>query len=609
MLLISLCPNSAIADGMPERFQWDSLNPDLEWMIGKIEITGASHFSTGSLDKRMLSRQRPWYTPWRARPEFDPAIFERDIARLVRFYESEGFYKALVSYEWSQEERGGRILVDLTISIVEGPPAVVATVDLEAIDTLEPPPQPLDDSGPFSLKSGSTFREGDYRATAEEIERIYLSRGFPWVVVERSARVNTDRTRVTAAFRAKPGPHATIASIEIEGVELVSPDLISRELTFAVGEPFSIQAIEESRTKLLALGLFASVSMDWREGGDQLGATSVRITVKERPHRELRIGVGYSTEEEAQLRVRWGDDNWFGSGRRTAFTGRYSSVVRSLDYSLMQPRLWQQNDRGLLNISVFQETERMYTRNSVRARPAFERKFSAPIVLSVGLQLETTQVRDVDSELSQLIGGVRSEGILLGPTLSLEWSPVDSLIHPTTGWVARVLAEASSTALGATYDYYKMTASIIRYYPLGHWGVLGTRLKIAVADSFSAPDRLPIFKRLYAGGENSVRGYQRRQLGPRASNGDPLGGRSLIEGGVEARIPVWRDLGVVGFFDFGQVSLDRFDLVPDDLRYSAGPGLIYDTPFGPFSLYAGFPLNEKSIDPSWQLHFSIGFFF
>ena len=75
------------------------------------------------------------------------------------------------------------------------------------------------------------------------------------------------------------------------------------------------------------------------------------------------------------------------------------------------------------------------------------------------------------------------------------------------------------------------------------------------------------------------------------------------------RAIVWRDLGVVGFFDFGQVSLDRFDLVPDDLRYSAGPGLIYDTPFGPFSLYAGFPLNEKSIDPSWQLHFSIGFFF
>ena len=338
---MSVCPNSADADRMREQSQWDSLNPDLEWMIGEIEITGASHFSTGSLDKKMLSSERPWYKPWRARPEFDPAIFERDIARLVRFYESEGFYKALISYEWNQEEGGDRILIDLTISIVEGPRATVATVDLEVIETLDTPPQSLDVSGPFSLKTGTPFREDDYRATAEEIERIYLSEGFPWVAIERSARVNTDRTQVIAAFRAKPGLYATIASIEIAGVELVSPELISRELTFALGEPFSIQAIEASRSKLLSLGLFASVSIDWSEDGDQLGATSVRITVKERPHREIRIGVGYSTEEEAQVSVRWGDDNWFGSGRRTAFTGRYSSVVRSLDYSFMQPHRWE----------------------------------------------------------------------------------------------------------------------------------------------------------------------------------------------------------------------------------------------------------------------------
>ena len=60
---------------------------------------------------------------------------------------------------------------------------------------------------------------------------------------------------IAASFRAKPGAHAAIASIEVEGGELVFPDLISRELTFALGEPFSIQAIEASRSKLLLLVL------------------------------------------------------------------------------------------------------------------------------------------------------------------------------------------------------------------------------------------------------------------------------------------------------------------------------------------------------------------
>ena len=58
-----------------------------------------------------------------------------------------------------------------------------------------------------------------------------------------------------------------------------------------------------------------------------------------------------------------------------------------------------------------------------------------------------------------------------------------------------------------------------------------------------------------------------------------------------------------------EVELDRFDLVPDELRYSAGPGLMYQTPVGPISLFAGFPINDQPGEPSWQLHLSIGFYF
>ena len=65
----------------------------------------------------------------------------------------------------------------------------------------------------------------------------------------------------------------------------------------------------------------------------------------------------------------------------------------------------------------------------------------------------------------------------------------------------------------------------------------------------------------------------------------------------------------VGFLDFAQVSLDRYDFVPDDLRYAAGPGISYSTPIGPISLFAGFPINRQFGEPPWQVHFNIGFFF
>ena len=605
----SVCVASVGAEVVGQATEWDEFNPDLEWVIGTISISGMEEFSERKLNKKMLSQERPWYKPWQSRPEFDPAIFERDVGRLERFYESEGFYQPRIVYTWAHQESQSQVQLDLAIEVVEGPRASVASIDVEVLDAPNELLEPLRGSASFKLKPGTPFREEDYRATSAQVERIFLSEGFPWVEVERSARVSRDRTRVTTTFRAKPGPYAKIGSIQVVGLDQVSPDLVMRELAFAVGDAFSIEAIEASRAKILALGLFASVSFDWQPDDDRGETAAVLVTVRERPHREIRIGVGYSTEEEAQVKLRWQNENLLGGGQRAAFTGRYSSLVRSLDASLVQPHLWTRNDRGVLNVSVFQQTERMYTRNSIHARPAIERHFSVPLMISLGLQVETARVRDVDSEVSFLIGGVRNEGVLFGPTFTLEWSPVDSLIEPTRGWIARLQVEASTTLLGATYDYYKASASLAAYQPLGNWLVLAARIEMGVADSFGGQDRLPIFERLYAGGENSVRGYQRRQLGPRASNGDPLGGRSLVEGAIEARVPLWKDLGVVGFVDFGQVSLDRFDLIPDDLRYAAGPGLTYATPFGPLSLYAGFPLNPNRRDPAWQIHFSIGFFF
>jgi outer membrane translocation and assembly module TamA len=139
--------------------------------------------------------------------------------------------------------------------------------------------------------------------------------------------------------------------------------------------------------------------------------------------------------------------------------------------------------------------------------------------------------------------------------------------------------------------------------------VFATRLRVGVADSLGGKERLPIFERFYSGGEHSVRGYQRRQLGPTTDSGDPLGGRSLVEAALELRIPVWKKLGLVGFVDAGQVELDTFDLLPDELRFSAGPGVTYETPVGPISLFAGFPINDQPGEPSWQLHLSIGFYF
>lgn len=585
---------------------FDRLDPGLDWVVGTIEFEGNAHFSSGDLKKKILTRERSRLRPWRARPYFDPAMIERDLERLTRFYEAEGYFLAHFDLDWSQTEENGRAVVDLRIEILEGPRARVSSVEIETVSTARPTAVPLPE---IAIVEGEPFLELDYQAAQIGLRRAYLNRGYAHVEVERSARVSVDRLEVDVLYRVDPGREARFGSTQVTGLVDVDPEVVLRELQYASGDAFSLERIEESTRRLKALKLFSLVSIDWDPDPSEDDLVPIRIAVRERSPREIALSVGYSTEEEARVRGRWRHRNWLGGARTLTLRAKYSSIVRGADIIFAQPHFPSPRNRGLATVSFFQQEERTFSRDAVQGTPALEFEISKNLIMNFGVRIETTRVRDIESPLRRAIGGVRNEGLLIGPTFFLRWSPVDSLVAPTHGRILTIRGEQAGPSWGSTYDYYKFVAEYAEYHRLTDWLVLAGRIKVGLADAIGADEKLPIFERLYSGGDNSVRGYERNQLGPTLRSGGPLGGKTLIESSFEARFSVWKQLGLVGFFDMGQVRLDRFDLVPDNLRYSAGSGLTYDTPAGPLSLFAGFPINKQRGEPDWQLHFSVGYFF
>jgi translocation and assembly module TamA len=83
----------------------------------------------------------------------------------------------------------------------------------------------------------------------------------------------------------------------------------------------------------------------------------------------------------------------------------------------------------------------------------------------------------------------------------------------------------------------------------------------------------------------------------------------LLEGSLELRRPIWRELGGAVFIDFGQVARQPFDSRIFNLNFSAGFGLSYNTPVGPIRFDVGFPFQKPPNDQPWQIHFSIGAYF
>jgi outer membrane protein insertion porin family len=584
----------------------DALDPARQWRVQGIEFSGNQKFSGADLSAAIVIQSRPWYRFWEDRPPFDPVTFEADLERLRRFYESKGYYGTEVVYDLQVNDADG--LIEIRFDLRESTPVVISAIDVDVRgDSQSKLPPPLPDSLP--IKSGDIFTEANYQ-TAEQTLRTYLANeGYAHVKSERKAEIDLEHRQARIQYSLEAGPIAQFGPTDIKGTETVEPDLISRELVYQPGELYSQKKVFETREKILALDLFSSVKIGPASTMGTPDVVPMEIEVAEKPHREIKIGVGYSTEEQFRAQFEWRHLNWLGGGRHLSLLAKYSSVTVAGSVNFVQPHFLNPDTQGIANLSHEQDDEKTYLLDFTRFLPRLEHRFSTALTSFVGYRVEYDKLNKVDPATVAALGGVRGSGLLSGPSLGLVWNTSDDPFNPKQGEIVSLALDQAGAIWGGQYGFYKIAAEAKKYVALGWQTVFASRLKLGVGDAIGAKKNFPLFERFYSGGEKSVRGYARRRLGPLSASNDPIGGLSLMEGSLELRRPIWRELNGALFIDFGQVSTRRFDIPISDLKFSSGFGVSYATPVGPLRLDIGFPFNPPPKDRSWQVHFSVGAYF
>jgi outer membrane protein assembly complex protein YaeT len=586
--------------------QLESLDPARQWRVRNIDFIGNQRFSDRRLSSAIITQARPWFRFWGQRPEFDPITFETDLERLRRFYETQGYYNSRITYDLEVNQSDG--LVSARIQIDEDRPVLVSEVNVDI------PPSPQEESHPglpreLPLQRGDIFVEEKYQNTEQVIRGFFLESGYAHVETERRAQVFSDKYDAHVWYFAQPGPQSFFGATEVTGTRHVEPHLIRRELAYDPGEIFSLRKIRESRQRILSLDLFSSVQINPKEVSGKPTVVPMEISVSERPPREISFGLGYNTEEDFRVSLNWHHRNWLGGGRRLSVTGAYSSIVATGGIEFRQPHFLNRHTQGALALRYDQEREDTYLRNAGGFLGRIQHNFNANLVGSLGYRFQYNQLNNIDPATVAALGDIRSEGLVSGPSIGLVWTRTDDPLSPTLGEVVSLSAEQSGAVWPGRYSFYRLVADARKYLGIGWETVLAGRLRFGMGDAIGADRNFPLFERFYSGGQNSVRGYERRRLGPLSAADEPLGGLSLIEGSLELRRPIWEALGGALFLDFGQVSLRSFDIPVSDLRFSAGFGLSYTTPVGPMRLDIGFPFKPPPGDQAWQIHFSIGAFF
>jgi outer membrane protein assembly factor BamA len=228
------------------------------------------------------------------------------------------------------------------------------------------------------------------------------------------------------------------------------------------------------------------------------------------------------------------------------------------------------------------------------------------------------------------IGLLQGSNLLSPVGLSVSRDRTDRAFNPRDGYRIVVDTEHASAWTGSNFAYERVVGEIAFFREAFGDLVVASRLRggwmgpRAFRDLLGEEDVDPRIahpqKRFFAGGANSVRGFAQNQLGPRVlivavddlveeRNGDPpvcaveevldlscdaspladgvfrvrpSGGSALLEGSVELRFPVWGDnLDGATFMDFGQVWSSSRDFRLDDLEFTPGLGVRYQTPVGP----------------------------
>lgn len=584
----------------------EDLDPETQWETSTLTIEGATHFSAAQLQDQMVTTTRPWYTPWRARPQFDPVTFKADIEKLQRFYRAHGYYDAKVSYELKVEKDD---LVDVKISVDEGEPVRVARVTLEVTDepALTSTLEPVLTKSPLSV--GSIFTEADYREAEARLKTFLLDLHRGRAKVQRKAEVILEQHQVNVQYFVEAGPVTVFGKTTVEGTKKVDPELVLRELAYQPGEAFSAAAVSTSRKNILGLDLFSTVRFIQEESPDEPRVIPMRIQVTEKPSREWQAGIGFGTEDEVRGQVRWRNNNWLGGGRRLDIQVRASSLVRNIDVSFIQPHALGPANRFTLTFRPQQLDEPSYLLNATRLQPRFERNFTPQLSGFIGYRLEYDQLSNVSSATASALQEFQRKGTLSGISGGFVWNTTDDPLNATRGGLVSFSAEQVGGDLGGDFEFLKFLGEARGYHLIAPKTVLAGRLKLGFADPSGKSKEIPLFERFFAGGISSVRGYGRYRLGPLSKSDDPIGGRSLLEGSIELRHQLTEKLGGTLFLDFGQVSLKSYDVPIDDLEFSAGFGVLYTTPVGPVLLALGFPFHPPDGDQPWQVHFSIGQFF
>jgi len=512
-------------------------------------------------------------------------MHERAGEEIVRALRPFGYYAASVQSDLGR--RRGRWHARYKID--PGPPVRVRSLAVEVLGEGRKEPAFAKLVTGFPLGRNDVLWHGLYESGKAAFVRVaadsgYLDAKFDTAIVQ----VDLDALTADVMLRFDTGPRFRFGQVTFVQ-DVVDESVLRPQVRFSPGTPFRSTQLIDLQQGLSDLGFFSRVEVTPRRDLAEGLEVPIEVALGARRRTRTEIGLGYGTDTGPRITLKLALRRLNRTGHNAELEGRLSEIEQSVSVRYLLPGTYPSNwlrtlFAGYQRLDPGTSKSQKYSLGGTASHP----RWGLDETWSLRYEHENFEV-GIDEGVSNL----------LMPGLEWAWVRADDRIFTHSGKRLRLNVDGAHDAVlsSATFLRTQLDGKMI------HEIRPGTRLiaRGELGRTFTSQFReLPPTIRFFAGGDQSVRGYEFRSLGPVDELGTVIGGDVLIVGSVEVDhffLPKW---GLAAFFDAGNAYSSSLD---QHLKKGTGVGLRWRSPVGLLRIDGAVALDD---DDKFRVHFVIG---
>jgi outer membrane protein insertion porin family len=567
--------------------------------IRQINIVGNHGFKSQDILDSLTLKTPQWNSWYKDDDRYSRESLQGDLEKIEAYYQDRGYANAhidSVQVAIAPDKRD----VFITVNVTEG--VIYKISEVKLAGNLVVPEAQL--KRLVLVQPGQIYSQKVITASQEQIKNRLGAEGFYFAKVEPVPAVDEAKREVSLSLFVDPGSRVYVRNISFKGTTRSNDETLRRELRQLEGALMSNLALERSKQRLQQQPFLETVDFESTPVPGSPDLVDVTFNVKERPSATISGGIGYSAAQKFMLQASFQDSDFMGSGNAVGLqvdAGPYNKIY---SFSHTDPYATIEGVSRTVSLTYRSSTQFVSASSQFKSdNLALGINYGYPISefqrVSAGVAFGRYDlVTYQGSSAQQAVDWVKSNGhpyteVLLYNSLLADGTSVTNATYLygskyntfelNAGWQydsrnRGLFADRGqrhtfgvSVVPTGSVQYYIASYNATGYVPLFLGTTLGLSTTLGYGDSLGHTTSLPPYKRFYAGGPDTVRGYYDSSLGPVDTRGNPYGGNLITVARAEVILPLpakWQTSArATLFYDIGNVfSEDNTKYVGRDLQ-------------------------------------------